>query len=430
LTAAAPSALAQEHALPSRRYAWLVFALSFGLLLSDYMSRQVLNAVFPLLKAEWTLSDTALGSLTGVVALMVGLLTFPLSLAADKFGKVASVALMALLWSAATLACGLAANFEQMLGARLMVGVGEAAYGSVALAIAFGVFPASMRSTITGSFMAGGVFGSFAGVALGGVIAEQFGWRTAFFAMAIVGIALGALYALLVRERRIAPNLSAAATAQRVNILRQVFGNPMATLTYIASGLQLFVVGAMTGWLPSFFNRAYEMAPARAAAVGGGFLLISGVGMILCGVFADRISRGLSSRRLIIASVYCLITFASLVSAFSLPPGPLQLALAGVGLFFAAGSSGPAGAIVAHGADPRVLATVLATLTLANNLLGLAPGPIVTGILADHTSLSAAFQVVPFIGFVAALMFLLARRLGARLTALIQRRGDASSDQV
>ena len=58
---------------PARRpdvsaYAWLVFALTFGLLISDYMARQVLNAVFPLLKAEWHLSDAQLGLLSGVVA--------------------------------------------------------------------------------------------------------------------------------------------------------------------------------------------------------------------------------------------------------------------------------------------------------------------------------------------------------------------------
>ena len=57
----------------SRTYASIIFALTFGLLLSDYMSRQVLNAVFPLLKSAWGLSDTQLGSLSGVVALMVGL---------------------------------------------------------------------------------------------------------------------------------------------------------------------------------------------------------------------------------------------------------------------------------------------------------------------------------------------------------------------
>ena len=86
----------------ARKYAWIVFALTFGLLISDYMSRQVLNAVFPMLKGEWSLSDGQLGLLSGVVALMVGLLTFPLSLMADRFGRVKSLALMALMWSVAT----------------------------------------------------------------------------------------------------------------------------------------------------------------------------------------------------------------------------------------------------------------------------------------------------------------------------------------
>ncbi|HCN45866.1 MAG TPA: multidrug DMT transporter permease, partial [Pseudomonas sp.] len=97
-----------------RSYAWIVFALTFGLLISDYMSRQVLNAVFPLLKAEWALSDSQLGLLSGIVALMVGLLTFPLSLLADRFGRVRCLALMALLWSLAALGCALAQDFQQM----------------------------------------------------------------------------------------------------------------------------------------------------------------------------------------------------------------------------------------------------------------------------------------------------------------------------
>ena len=98
-------------------YAWVVFALTFGLLISDYMARQVLNAVFPLLKADWALSDGQLGFLSGVVALMVGLLTFPISLLADRIGRVKSIAIMAALWSVATLLCGLAQNYEQMLAA-------------------------------------------------------------------------------------------------------------------------------------------------------------------------------------------------------------------------------------------------------------------------------------------------------------------------
>ena len=160
-----------------RRYAWVVFALSFGLLLSDYMSRQVLNAVFPLLKQEWMLTDARLGLLSGIVALMVGLLTFPLSLLADRFGRVKSLAIMATVWSLATLGCGLAQDYPQMLAARFLVGVGEAAYGSVGIAVVLSVFPKHMRATLTGAFMAGGMFGSVLGMALGGAVAAHMGWR-------------------------------------------------------------------------------------------------------------------------------------------------------------------------------------------------------------------------------------------------------------
>src|SRR5205809_5273437 len=99
----------QDAQVPSRpvpripAYAWLVFALTFGLLISDYMARQVLSAVFPLLKADWHLTDGQLGLLSGIVAVTVGVLTCPISLLADRVGRVKSIAAMAVLWSIATL---------------------------------------------------------------------------------------------------------------------------------------------------------------------------------------------------------------------------------------------------------------------------------------------------------------------------------------
>jgi MFS family permease len=171
-----------------RTYAWVVFALTVGLLLSDYMSRQVLNAVFPLLKATWNLSDTQLGSLSSVVALMVGVLTFPLSVLADRWGRVKSIVLMAAMWSLATLGCAISTTYGEMLIARAFVGIGEAAYGSVGIAVVLSIFPARLRATLTGTFMAGGAFGSVLGMALGGAVAAHMGWRPAFGAMAAVGM--------------------------------------------------------------------------------------------------------------------------------------------------------------------------------------------------------------------------------------------------
>ena len=110
----------------SKAYAWTVFALTFGLMLSDYLSRQVMGAVFPFLKVTWGVSDSQLGALVSIVALVVGLLTVPLSLVADRWGRVKSITLMAFVWCLATIACGLANNYTEMLIARAMVGFGEA----------------------------------------------------------------------------------------------------------------------------------------------------------------------------------------------------------------------------------------------------------------------------------------------------------------
>jgi MFS family permease len=193
----APGRGSAKQVAKATAYGWLVFALAFGLLISDYMARQVLNAVFPLLKAEWSLSDTQLGWLSGVVALMVGLLTIPLSLIADRWGRVRSLTVMAILWSLATLLCAAAQSYGQMLTGRLLVGVGEAAYGSVGIALVISVFPSSMRATLTSAFMAGGLFGQVLGVAVGGEIAADHGWRAAFLAIGLAGLVLAIAFPLL-----------------------------------------------------------------------------------------------------------------------------------------------------------------------------------------------------------------------------------------
>jgi predicted MFS family arabinose efflux permease len=185
-------------------YAWLVFALTFGLLISDYMARQVLSAVFPLLKTQWNLTDSQLGLLSGVVAVAVGLLTCPISLVADRLGRVKSIFGMGLLWSAATLLCGIARTYHEMLAARLLVGVGEAAYGSVGIAVIISIFPQRLRATLTGAFMAGGLAGQVLGVAVGGAVAATYGWRMAFVAIGAAGLLLALAYPLVVRPSKLA----------------------------------------------------------------------------------------------------------------------------------------------------------------------------------------------------------------------------------
>ena len=398
----------------ARRYAWIVFALTFGLLISDYMSRQVLNAVFPQLKAEWALTDTQLGLLSGIVALMVGLLTFPLSLLADRFGRIKSLTLMAVVWSLATLGCALAENYEQMFWARFLVGVGEAAYGSVGIAVVVSVFPRDMRATLSGAFISGGMFGSVLGMALGGIMAQHFGWRWAFAGMALFGLALALLYPIVVRESRIAPQRVAkvaSAAAETVGRpLRTLYSSRSVLCAYVASGLQLFVGGTVIVWMPSYLNRFYGMSTDKAGAVAAIIVLCSGLGMILCGMLSDRMSRHGPERKISLCMAYCLGSCLLLSLAFALPIGMPQLVLICLGMVIAAGTTGPAGAMVANLTHYKVHGTAFATLTLANNLLGLATGPLLTGKVSDLIGLDKAFQLVPLMGIAAAAVFFLAKR--------------------
>ena len=402
----------RQHKVPA--YAWVIFALTFGLLISDYMARQVLNAVFPLLKAEWVLSDGQLGLLSGVVAIMVGLLTFPLSLLADRLGRVKSLTAMAVLWSLATLLCSIADNYGQMLAGRLLVGVGEAAYGSVGIALVVSVFPKRLRATLSAAFMAGGLLGQVLGVGIGGAVAAAYGWRTAFMAIAIGGLALAVLFPLLVGERRIATLTAAAGNEiyerkQAFPKISSLFAGRTIKCAYVGSGLQLFVAGALPAWLPTYFNRYYDLPVDGAASLAALFLAICGVGMVVCGQISDRLFSK-PDQRVRLAVGYCLACALLLGAALALPAGPLQLILLGLALFVAAATTGPAGAMVASLTPAAIHGTAFATLTLANNFLGLAPGPIVTGWLADRLGLLGALQWLPLASVAAAVVFLCARK--------------------
>lgn len=403
------SHLPDQEPSVSRRYAWVVFALVIGLMLSDYLSRQVMNAVFPFLKEEWALSDTQLGSLVSVVALVVGVMTFPVSLVADRIGRVRSATAMAIVWGLATVACGLSGNFISLFIARALVGLGEAGYGSAGGAILTSVFPRRLHSTVMGAFLAASLFGSVLGVIVGGVIAKQLGWQMAFIIVGAGGLVLAAVFPLVVKEP---PTHRPAGSAPMPvkEVLRELFRYRTLWLTYMASGLQMFILGTVMAWAPSYLNRYYGLDPAESAVRAGVLVLFSGIGMTLGGALVDRLSVKQPLNRLRVPALYSASSALVLIFAFSLPPGTAQYACIALGLLLGSGFAGPAGAVAADVAHPSIHATVFATLTLANNLLGLAPGPFLTGALADRTGLDVAMRVAPVVSLAAAACFFLGAR--------------------
>lgn len=111
-----------------------------------------------------------------------------------------------------------------------------------------------------------------------------------------------------------------------------------------------------------------------------------------------------------------------LLSAFTLPPGGLQMALLLVGSMIAGGHVGIVSAVVIDLSHPGLRATALGTVVRFNNLLGLVPGPLLVGALSDAFSLTTAMTVIPLAGTGAAACFLSAARgYEAELSARVDR---------
>jgi predicted MFS family arabinose efflux permease len=398
--------------------AWFAFAMTIGLMLTDYIDRQVVVSLFPYIKAEWALSDKQLGALVSVVSVTVAIGALPVALLADRYSRVKSIVVMATLWSLATISCMFTRNYGQLLAARAFVGAGEAGYGSVGAALIASIFPARMRSVLLAAFFAAASVGSVLGVMLGGLIAANWGWKAAFGVVGIPGLLLALLY-IKVRDYHtvdLTPELdqvtkSTGSTAKF--IVQALVRSPTMLWVCLGGAAQLVVVSAVWSWLPSFLNRYHGIAPDQAAVRAALVVLCGALGSLVWGSVADRAGTRRPRYKLWAMALMCLVTLALMMPVFA-ATGTMatstQFALIALGGFLMTCTVGPVSAVVIDVVHPGVRATGASVLALFQNLFGLAAGPFITGVLSDALGLQSALTLIPAFGALAAVFFLLAAR--------------------
>ncbi|MNV54584.1 putative glucarate transporter [compost metagenome] len=217
----------------------------------------------------------------------------------------------------------------------------------------------------------------------------------------------------MVKEKRIASshqNKNRSKTRHIQSPLKTLYSSRSVIATYIGSGLQLFVGGTVIVWMPSYLNRYYGMSTDKAGVMAAVIVLCSAVGTILCGMLCDYLGRNCPDRKVSLAITYCLVSCVLLLIAFAVPAGRSQLLLICLGMFIALGTNGPSSAMVANLTHNSVHGSAFATLTLANNFLGLALGPLVVGKISDVIGLHSAFQLMPLVSIAAAAVFFYAKR--------------------
>jgi MFS transporter, Spinster family, sphingosine-1-phosphate transporter len=424
--------------LISRGQAWFAFAMTIGLMIFDYVDRQVIVSLFPHLKAEWGLSDKQLGALVSVVSVTVALGGIPVALFADRVSRVKSIVAMAGIWSLATISCMFTRNYGQLFAARALVGMGEAGYGSVGSGLLASHFPARMRGALMAGLFASASVGSVLGVLLGGAIAARWGWQAAFGVVGFPGLVLALMY-LAVRDYQtvqLVPQLEEARRSTRAAagfIVRALARSRTMRWICVAGPAQLIVVSAVWSWLPSFLNRVHGLDPQQAATKAALVVLCGALGSVVWGAVADRVGRDRPRTKLQVIAFLCFATMMVLGLAFGASRIGLaltaqqQFALIALGGFLMTCTVGPAAAIVIDVTHPGVRSTGASVVSLFQNLFGLAVGPVVAGALSDAVGLETALTVMPLFGLVAVAAMLMASRTYA---ADIQTAAPVASDDA
>ncbi len=374
----------------SMRYRYLcvgILALAYTF---NFLDRQILSLLAEPVRKELHLSDSQIGLLTGFAfALFYTFFGVPIAWFADRSHRVRIVALACGCWSLCSAAGGLAGNFLQLAAARMGVGIGEAGGTTPSYAIISDYFPPKERGKALALYSLGVPFGIAIGAALGGGVAAHYGWRAAFFAVGLPGLAIALLILTVVREpirgsQDGPPATREIAPAELGATIAMFFGNPVLRWTAVSTALGAFAGYGSSNWVPAFLMRHEHMTLGQIAIVYSVCVGVAvGFGTWFSGYLADRLSRRDPRAYAMIPFWGSLVALPFAVGGYLAPNWQISLACLTVSGAAAILYLAPALAVVQNIVPPQARSTSAALLLLVLNLVGLGGGPVFVGVISD-----------------------------------------------
>ncbi len=378
---------------PADIYRWYVLGVLMIVYAFSFMDRQIVSILLEDLRAEFLLNDTQLGLLSGIAfALFYATLGVPIARLADRSNRVRIVTIAITVWSTMTALCGLAGSFWQLFLGRIGVGVGEAGGGPPSHSIVSDYFDEKQRSVALSIYSMGPTVGSFIGLAAGGWVAQEYGWRTAFFAVGAPGVLLAVLLFFTIREP-----IRGGLDAVRAAPAKEGFGQTVSALisnrvwfwNMLGHSLSIFVGYGFSTWKPALYLRQFDLTQAEVGSIIGLMGLCVGIpGLFFGGLIGDKLVA--RSRKMALRYIgYANLLVIPFYGAGLMAEGWLMTTvLLGLGLVLYQLGYGTSLAIGMSAVAPhrRALASSFGFLTA--NLLGLGLGPLLVGVISDAAQAS------------------------------------------
>lgn len=373
-------------------YRWYALSVLMLIYLFHSVDRAMPAILTEPVKAEFDLSDAQLGIFTGLAyGLSLAVCVLPAGALSDRAHRRNLLGILVIIWSACTAIGGFVRNFGQLVAARVGVGAAEAGAAPTAMPMIMDMFPARSRGTAVGFFYASANLGAVVAAAVGGYVAEYYGWRMALLVTGLPGIlAAILLFATVEEPRRGEQDASNAVRdenrgAGMIAAMRFVAHKPALLLLMTGCALMGLISISLGAWAASFFVRVHGLSLAEVGTLIGVF---GGVGGVVAPALYGKLGDTLMVRhpawpvRLVwISAIFAAVAgYVMLFSPFML----VAIIAYGIGEFLRSGYPPPTySALLAH-TPPQLRGSVMALLQFISVLIGFGAGPILIGALSDY----------------------------------------------
>ncbi|WP_143075154.1 MFS transporter [Sphingobium sp. AP50] len=349
--------------------------------------RFVVSTLIEPIKAEFELSDGAVGLLTGAaMAVFYVAAGVPLGLVADRTSRMRLIVFSLTAWSALTALCGMTHSFAQLLVARIGVGIGEAGGTPACQSLLADKFPPRARGFALTLFALGAALGAALGSSLGGYLSDHYGWRTVLIVFGALGLPLAVLVALTVREPQ-RGRLDDAPLARTVRLRTTLaFVGQQRSLLHVIAGATVvtFWGWGLLWWTPSFLMRSYNMSLQQSGELLGWMHAVGGTGVTLGTAWVMKFLQHRHPRwqTRFVAIATVLPTFPSTLAYATVSPG---VAIGAMWLFVPLIYLyiGPTLALATNLVPATMRSLTCAFIVFAANVANLLIAPLAIGALSD-----------------------------------------------
>jgi predicted MFS family arabinose efflux permease len=369
----------------ARRYALVILAIVY---MFNFVDRQILSILLPAIRDEFQVADWILGLLAGTAfALFYITLSVPIARLADRVNRRNLIALAVAVWSAMTALSGLVTSFWQLTVARIGVGIGEAGCSPPAHSMIADLYPPEKRSTAMGVYTLGISAGIMLAYLAGGWVAQNIGWREAFLIVGVPGLLLALIVRFTVREPERGASEQRTDSGEQPGLLTVAhFLLARRSFMYmaVAAGLSSFVGYSIINFMPSFLVRSFDMGLASLGLyLGLIYGIAGGAGFFMGGYIADHIGRRGHRRALAFIALSTLISAFLYVAVFLSASAMWCLVLYVLPSFTANLYLAPVLGQTQSLVSLRMRAVASSLVLLVINVIGLAMGSPLTGLLSD-----------------------------------------------